>query len=111
MTDELNEQHRPNSDLVRFLVTFSALYMAFGVASPFLPAFLSSRGVTPAQIGLLLAAGTVIRLVSGPIAGRIADRLHARRVVLAICSLAAGGRGLGLCSGARFCNPAHGRPC
>src|SRR5438309_1892060 len=46
MTDEPNEQRRANSNLLRFLVMFSALYMAFGVASPFFPAFLSSRGVT-----------------------------------------------------------------
>jgi len=61
------------------------MYAAYGVASPFLPAFVSERGVRPEQLGLVLAAGTCIRLLSAPIAGRIADRLRALRFVLALC--------------------------
>jgi MFS transporter, PPP family, 3-phenylpropionic acid transporter len=79
-----------HSDLLRFALLFSVLYLGFGVASPFLPAFLSSRGVTPEQLGLVLSLATTIRLVSGPIAGRIADRLCAGRLVLAICAATAG---------------------
>ena len=75
--------------LFRFLMLFASLYVAFGVASPFLPAFLSSRGLTPEQIGTLLSAAAFIRLVSGPLAGRLADRLHAIRGVLALCTAAA----------------------
>jgi MFS transporter, PPP family, 3-phenylpropionic acid transporter len=63
--------------------------VAFGVAAPFLPAFLSSRGLAPEQIGTLLSAAAFIRLVSGPVAGRLADRLHAIRGVLALCTAAA----------------------
>jgi PPP family 3-phenylpropionic acid transporter len=71
--------------LPRFVLLYVALYAAFGVASPFLPPFLASRGLTPEQIGLLLALGTAARLPSGAFAGWIADRLQALRVVLAIC--------------------------
>ena len=74
-----------SSILIRFGLLFSALYLAFGTASPFLPLFLSSRGLGPEQIGLVLALSTAIRLVSGPAAGWIADRLQALRIVLAIC--------------------------
>src|SRR5215218_192713 len=72
--------------LPRFIVLFSVLYLAFGVASPFLPAFLESRGLAPEQIGLVLALGTAIRLISGPTAGRLADWLRALRIVLAVCT-------------------------
>jgi PPP family 3-phenylpropionic acid transporter len=41
--------------------------------------------MSPETIGILLAAGTTIRLFAGPIAGRIADRHQALRMVLAIC--------------------------
>jgi len=75
--------------LPRFIVLFSVLYLAFGVASPFLPAFLESRGLTPQQVGLVLALGTAIRLLSGPTAGRIADLLQALRTVLAVCTAVA----------------------
>jgi PPP family 3-phenylpropionic acid transporter len=84
------------SDLLRFALLFSALYLAFGVASPFLPAFFSSRGLAPEQVGLALSLATTIRLLSGPFAGRLADRLHALRAVLAICTAMAGLMALGL---------------
>src|SRR3954468_7688059 len=81
--------------LPRFVVLFSVLYLAFGVASPFLPAFLESRGLAPQQIGMVLALGTAIRLLSGPAAGRIADLFQALRVLLAVCIALAAAVALG----------------
>ena len=81
-------------DLFRFALLFSALYAAFGVASPFLPEFLSLHGVGPERLGLALSLATTIRLISAPLAGRIADRLHALRIVLAICAAMAGAAAL-----------------
>src|SRR3954468_22425053 len=72
--------------LPRFVLLYAALYAAFGVASPFLPAFLQSKGLAPEQIGVVLAAATAIRLITGPCAGRLADRLAAPRAVLAACT-------------------------
>ena len=40
-------------------------------------------GLGPKAIAVVLAAGTAIRLVAAPLAGRIADRLDASRAVLA----------------------------
>ena len=62
--------------LLRFMLLYGALFSAFGCASPFLPAFLAGRGLGPEELGLVLGGATAIRLVCGPIAGRIADRLH-----------------------------------
>ena len=42
----------------RFLVLYVAMFAAFGVASPFLPALLHERGLGPSEIGAVLAAGT-----------------------------------------------------
>lgn len=61
------------------------MYAAYGVASPFLPAFVNERGVPPEQLGLVLAAGTAIRLASAPLAGRIGDVFAALRLVLVTC--------------------------
>jgi PPP family 3-phenylpropionic acid transporter len=59
------------------------------VSSPFMPAFFEHRGLAPGQLGALFAAGTAIRLISGPLGGRLADRTQALRAVLALCELLA----------------------
>jgi MFS transporter, PPP family, 3-phenylpropionic acid transporter len=66
-----------------FIFLYVLMYAAFGVASPFWPRFFETRGMTPEQIGLLLGLGTMVRLIAGPVAGRIADRLQQLRGVLA----------------------------
>ena len=75
--------------LPKFVALYAAMYAAYGVASPFLPAFVSERGLSPEQLGFALAAGTGMRLVSAPFAGRIADLLQALRVVLVVSIAAA----------------------
>jgi MFS transporter, PPP family, 3-phenylpropionic acid transporter len=75
-----------STTLTRFILLYAAMYAAFGVASPFLPAFLSARGLAPEQLGLVLGAGTAVRLLTAPLAGRIGDLIQALRVVLAVCT-------------------------
>ncbi len=87
--------------LPAFLALYGALYAAFGVQSPYLPSLLSERGLAPEEIGLALAASTAIRLVTGPVAGRLADRFQSPQMVLVVCAAAAAA--LALCYA-----PAHG---
>lgn len=61
---------------------YAATYAAFGVASPFFPAFLGARGLTAEQLAVTLAAGTTLKLVWAPIAARIGEAFHARRRTL-----------------------------
>jgi PPP family 3-phenylpropionic acid transporter len=82
------------SVLPRFLALYAALFAAFGVASPFFAAFLAGRALRPEAIGLVLAAGTAVRLVAGPVGARLADRLAAPR--LALVGLAAAAAGVAL---------------
>jgi PPP family 3-phenylpropionic acid transporter len=70
-------------------VLYALMYGAYGVASPFMPAFFGARGLTPEQIGILFGSGTAIRLLSGPLAARLADRTGALRAVLVVCELLA----------------------
>src|SRR5690348_10446207 len=81
------------SDLSRaalpFLLLYAALYAGFGVQSPYLPAWLGSRGMGAEAIALMLAAGTAVRIAAGPAAGRIADALAAPRGIFAGCAMAA----------------------
>ena len=75
--------------LSRFLLLYVALYASFGLSSPFLPAFLSARDVGSEWLGFLLGAGTAVRLVSAPLAGRLADVFGAFRLELALFSISA----------------------
>ena len=90
------------SALHRFVVLYAFMYAAFGVSSPFMPAFFEGRGLAAEQLGLLFAAGTAVRLVSGPLVGRLADRTQALRTVLAICALLAAIVAFGLLSAPPF---------
>src|SRR5246127_5412572 len=74
-----------SSSLPRFILLYTAMYAAFGVASPFLPALVNARGVPAAQLGLVLSAGTAIRLLTAPLAGRLGDLIQGLRVVLVGC--------------------------
>jgi MFS transporter, PPP family, 3-phenylpropionic acid transporter len=75
--------------LLRFMLLYFALFAAFGSTSPFLPAFLVGRGLNPEELGLALGTATALRLICGPIAGRLADRLQAFRAELAVCAVVA----------------------
>jgi PPP family 3-phenylpropionic acid transporter len=68
------------------IALYGLMYAAFGFSSPFMPAFFESRGLGPEQLGILFATGTAIRLVSGPLCGRLADLTQALRAVLVICT-------------------------
>jgi MFS transporter, PPP family, 3-phenylpropionic acid transporter len=82
----------------RFLLLYTTMFAAFGVASPFLPALLHQRGLDPSKIGAVLAAGTAIRLITGPVILRLADRLGKHQqiltVLLAMAAVIAFGYGL-----------------
>ena len=71
------------SALTSFILLYAAMYGAFGVASPFMPAFLNARGFQPEHLGFVLGTGTAVRLLTSPVAGRIGDLLQALRLVLA----------------------------
>jgi PPP family 3-phenylpropionic acid transporter len=75
--------------LPKFIALYAAMYAAYGVVSPFLPAFVTERGLTPSELGFALALGSGIRLVSAPFAGRIGDLLQDLRAMLVVSIAAA----------------------
>lgn len=85
-----------------FLLLYAALYGGYGALSPFLPAFLETRGLGASEIGTLLAAAMLARLAAGPILGRLADRQGAVRGFLAVGLVLAAGLTLALLGGLGF---------
>jgi MFS family permease len=75
--------------LLWFVLLYGILYCSFGLSSPFLPEFLTTRGIGAEWLGFLLGAGTAVRLLSAPFAGRLADVFGIFRLELALFALAA----------------------
>ena len=71
---------------VAYILLYAALYAAFGVASPFWPRFFETRALNPQEIGVVLAAAMLTRLLAGPMVGMFADRAGSLRFALAICT-------------------------
>ena len=84
----LLERRSAFTAVIPFLLLFALLYSAFGASSPFLPALVGARGISAEQIGIIFGAATAVRLISAPIAGRIADRTQALRTTLGACAIA-----------------------
>jgi MFS transporter, PPP family, 3-phenylpropionic acid transporter len=77
------------SPLLIFLATYALLYAGFGMQSPFVPALLRERGLQAQEIGFVLAAAMVVRVIAGPVVAHAADRLHRHTLLLCACALLA----------------------
>ena len=71
---------------VAYALLYASMYAAFGVASPFWPKFFETRSLASQQIGFMLGAAMLVRLLAGPPVGRLADVSKSWRLVLAICA-------------------------
>ena len=50
---------------------------------PFIPPLMAAAGLTAGEVGAILSAGAAMRLVAGPLGGRLGDALGAPRAVMA----------------------------
>jgi PPP family 3-phenylpropionic acid transporter len=80
----------PRSSAIRLAAFYGAVFAAVGIHIPFWPLWLASRGLSPAEIGWLMAAGYLTRLVANPTVGHFADHRGDRKRPLLVLSLAAG---------------------
>lgn len=53
---------------------YAAILAGVGVNMPFLPLWLQDRGLSPAEIGVVVGAPLLVRMLSNPLAGELADR-------------------------------------
>lgn len=67
---------------------YAALFGVVGVQFPFWPLYLSGKGLKPSEIGVAVAASYLVRVLSNPLAGMLADRMNGRRRLLLILPLA-----------------------
>ena len=76
---------------VRIAAFFGALFLAIGIYLPFFPVWLKARGLSDAEVALVLAT-PMVRILAGPALSFLADRLGDRRIaVVSLCVLALAG--------------------
>jgi PPP family 3-phenylpropionic acid transporter len=67
---------------------YGAYFALVGIIAPYLPLYFENRGLTAVQIGLLVAMGQAMRMVSPNLWGWLADRAPRRTAILRATSLA-----------------------
>jgi MFS transporter, PPP family, 3-phenylpropionic acid transporter len=67
---------------------FAAVFFAAGIGLPYFPVWLGARGLSPAEIGLVLAIPPLTRIFAAPALSALADRTGRPVDVLAACWIA-----------------------
>jgi LacY proton/sugar symporter. len=80
---------RMASPAARTGVYYATLFMTGAVSNPFLPIWLTEKGIDPAQIGIINAAPIFAMIAINLVVGRIADRASDWRTVIVVGSIAA----------------------
>ena len=88
--------------VVRTSLFYAAICLVIGVQMPVFPVWLEAKGLDPREIGLVLAAPSLVRIFAVPAVARVADRRNALREMLVICAVATafGFVGVGFAQGA-----------
>ncbi len=73
----------------RVAVFFTALFIAAAVSTAFLPLWFADRGIGPGAIGQILGVASLLRVITGPVWGTLADRIGRRRPVLLAAAIVA----------------------
>jgi PPP family 3-phenylpropionic acid transporter len=79
----------PSPLSVRVSGLFASHFFGVGLFLPFIPVVLGFRGLSAAEIGLVLGIGTIARIAASPVLSNLSDRTGQRRLSILIYSLAA----------------------
>lgn len=75
---------------VRLGLYYSAIFLVAGAAAPYMPVWFEARGLSGAEIGLILAAPMMGRMVSAPLLAVWADSFRLRRTPMILLAAIAG---------------------
>ena len=68
---------------LRLGLVYVALYVGSAASTPFMPIWLSERGLTGAQVGLVLSLPMLLQILTSPALALWADRFRLRRTPIA----------------------------
>jgi PPP family 3-phenylpropionic acid transporter len=72
----------PHSFAVRVAMFYGALFVIYGTHVPFTPLWLASRGLSPAEISIIMSAPLFLRVLVTPALALAADRHQTHRSVM-----------------------------
>ena len=71
----------------RLSLFYAAYFAMIGVMMPFWPVWLEAKGLTPANIGLVIGSATFVRVFFNPLVAHVADRRGARQPIMALMAV------------------------
>src|ERR1700694_2210888 len=74
--------------VLRLALFYGAFFAYAGLSLPFMPAWLAAKGLDAREIGIVLAAPMVVRVIAVPLSTRAADRFGGLRGALGAAALA-----------------------
>lgn len=74
---------------IRFSAAYAFMMLGTGVQLPFLPLWLSAKGIDASGIGFIVAGMMAVRTTSSPLFAWLADHLGKRRLVIRLCAVLA----------------------
>ena len=86
----------------KFKAFYFILFLSFGIIGPYRALYLSQKGFTGTQIGLLIGIVPILSIVFQPIWGALSDLLHTRRLILIIGCLGVSASMVGVALGTTF---------
>lgn len=81
---ELGFGGRLSGFTVRLSLFYGAVFLLIGFHLPYFPVWLNWRGLSPGEIGIVLSAPLVVRVVATPAISFAADRIGDRRFVIVL---------------------------
>ena len=76
------------SSVLRLGLFYAALFVGTGASSPYIPVWFAHRGLSGAEIGAILSAPMLARVISGPAIALWADSFRLRRTPLSLIGVA-----------------------
>jgi len=67
---------------IPFFIAVSVAMMGMGIISPIMPLYIRSFGAGGTAVGAVFAAFSVSRLLLGPVAGALSDRVGRKRLIV-----------------------------
>ena len=72
----------PISNPTRLSLYYAAYFAVIGILLPFWPVWLSTKGLTATQIGLVLASAPFVRAFASPVIAQFADQKGLRQPIM-----------------------------